>query len=546
MRTVPQALTAAHDAPSGFHPTILSRIVVDPARAASMKTRVSNFAVHVLPARGTTSSGSSTRHPMDGSFNTDVTFHGGGTMGRALEYNILVNCPDESCWGGSISRFENDLYFSGFRHVVDQYMSGNQVTGYGVGGDVLVSYAMPSNGIIWDSDIHNIISAVAPSYGTGYNVEYHVFIQQGIDVCTQFSGTTQCYDPDQRVVPAPNVFACAWHSSADLSGIGHVIYSVEPYQGTGCAVSSPLENATASTLSHEFFESVTDPDLNAWWYANGQEIGDLCSNDGTVATVTLHGESWTIQKEYSNADHTCTFGAPDGTPGWHPMPGGAVSIGVGSNSQIWILGTNQMGPAGNYGVWTWNGTGWTQEPGYANGIFVSPEGTPWVTTNNTAHNISRWNGSGWDVLPGGAMQVAVGANNSAYILGLDSYGNGNYGIWKWNGVGWDKMPGFAASITVSPEGTPWITTNNAQHTISFWNGASWVAIDGGSVDLGVGSNTNVYGLGLDSYGNGNHGIWHWNNPGWTALPGFGSGLVVSPEGVPYVLTSPSGAISFYQ
>lgn len=550
MRALPQSAAAAnHAAASGFQPHILSTITVDPSRASAAQARVSNAGGHLLPTRGASPT-SSARRPKDGSFNTDLVFHRGAAIGRVLEYNILVNCGDESCWGGSISRFENDLNFSGFRHVSDQYMSGNQVTGYGVAGDVVVNYNDPN--VLWDSDINNILAAVAPAYGAGYNVEYHVFLPQNTTVCTQSGGGgTHCYDPNGVVSPPPppNTGICGYHYKADIAGVGHVIYSVEPYQQVfGCqSPSGQLTDATASTLSHEFFESITDPDITAWYYptsdSKGGEIGDLCLGDD--ASVMLHGESWYIQKEYSNADHTCTFGAPDGTPGWHPLPGAGVAIGVGSNNAVWLLGENQMGPAGNYGIWHWNGASWDAIPGYANQIAVSPEGTPWLVTNNAAHNISRWNGTGWDVLPGGAIQIGVGSNGAAYILGLNSFGNGNYGIWKWNGSGWVAMPGYAASIAVSPEGTPWITTNNAQHTVSYWNGSSWVAIDGGAQHLGVGSNTKVYGLGLDSYGSGNFGIWHWNNPGWSALPGYASSIAVSPEGTPWVLTAPSGVISYY-
>ncbi len=59
---------------------------------------------------------------------------------------------------------------------------------------------------------------------------YHVFLPPGTDEC--FDNTySVCYSPDHLTT----WFFCAYHGFVDFPDIGHVIYSVEPYQNnSGC------------------------------------------------------------------------------------------------------------------------------------------------------------------------------------------------------------------------------------------------------------------------------------------------------------------------
>src|SRR5258707_5060791 len=91
---------------------------------------------------------------------------------------------------------------------------------------------------------------------------------------------------------------------------------------TGCQVASPSPNgslvdSTASVLSHETFETITDPDLDAWWsdvslIEQGAEIGDICEPVGNGAgqfldpTFIVGGKNYKIPLEYSNKFHGCT------------------------------------------------------------------------------------------------------------------------------------------------------------------------------------------------------------------------------------------------
>lgn len=74
-----------------------------------------------------------------------------------------------------------------------------------------------------------------------------------------------------------------------FTDLGHVLFTVEPWQGStsGCedspvgAPNSQLIDSTDDTLSHELFETISDPDGTAWWNAAdlslyGNEMADEC------------------------------------------------------------------------------------------------------------------------------------------------------------------------------------------------------------------------------------------------------------------------------
>ena len=65
----------------------------------------------------------------------------------------------------------------------------------------------------------------------------------------------------------------------------------------------------ASIIGHELSEAVTDPDLNAWYDARGQENADKCAwTFGSVGTVggaqynvILGGQKYLIQQNWVNS-----------------------------------------------------------------------------------------------------------------------------------------------------------------------------------------------------------------------------------------------------
>ena len=246
--------------------------------------------------------------PSPGFYPADLTDTSQGpVVARAENHPIYVNTTPAAI--GRPGKLLRDLGKRKMVHVVDQYVGRTEDNRYKAGLGALLSYSV--SGALQDADIETIVHTAAAAFGkTGYKVIYHIFLAEGQDVCSQ----GDCYSPDD-----PNTFYfCAYHDSLDFSDIGHVLYTMVPYQAVaGCeeGPSSPnglVVDSTMSTLSHEFFETITDPDGTAWWNENsldlyGDEIADTCVLTVYDPVFTLNGTKYELQAEYSNKYHACTY-----------------------------------------------------------------------------------------------------------------------------------------------------------------------------------------------------------------------------------------------
>jgi len=260
-------------------------------------------------------------------FPGDLTYNGGAVVRVAESHPIFLlpknntKCATASCWGNP-EAFLRDLNVSEFIHITDQYVGATANNRYPVAAHKLISYKpTPKTAPLTDNDMIAVVHAVASALGqTGYAHMYHVFLPPGQDECFT-AGDGVCYSPD---VPS-TFFFCGYHSSVDFGDIGHVLFSVEPFQNVpGCAVrpgtpNGQLVDSTNNTLSHEVFETITDPDGDAWFNFTDvalvfQEIADECSFfvavssgaaffDPTVSVIGSH--RYAVQPEYANNEHAC-------------------------------------------------------------------------------------------------------------------------------------------------------------------------------------------------------------------------------------------------
>jgi hypothetical protein len=257
--------------------------------------------------------------PQPGFYPADLVNHGGPVVTSAQHNLVYFDCPagPTACWGTPAS-FLKHLNASEIIHMTDQYVGASADNRYPVGGSVSINQPLQTN-VLYLNDIFSILHAAAVKLlvPSGYSNIVHIFLPRGIDTC--FDLTTICYSPDN-----PSSFRfCAYHGSVVFNDIGHILFTVEPYQNVpGCQAATPTPNgalvdSTASVLSHETFETVTDPDLDAWWsdvslIEQGEEIADVCVPTGNSSGQFLDsvflvgGKHYKIQLEYSNRYHACT------------------------------------------------------------------------------------------------------------------------------------------------------------------------------------------------------------------------------------------------
>lgn len=254
----------------------------------------------------------------------DVSFLGGPVVYSAEFHPIYLqpngNCTIISvCWGDPAG-FLRSLGDSDFIHLADQYVGLSANHRYTEGLSLRAPYAPPKVPLT-DADLVALVHAAVVATGLGgYTHIYHIFLPPGQDECFD-SSFSFCYSPDN----ASSFGFCAYHSSVDFQDVGHVLYTVEPYQDVlGCQVVSGTPNgqlidSTNNVLAHETFETITDPDIDAWLNDSeltlaGEEIGDECNfftivNQnpyGDPFVYEIDGKLYASQPIYSNALHGCS------------------------------------------------------------------------------------------------------------------------------------------------------------------------------------------------------------------------------------------------
>jgi hypothetical protein len=213
-----------------------------------------------------------------------VAFHGGPVISHvkiyAVRYGSGTNLPQvASTTPPSISSFLNGAFHSPYADWLREYDTWNQGTGSNqsidrgtFGGLYTISPAAARNDAdINDTDIRNELNAQIKNGhlpAPDANSLYVLFFRKGQTIHA-IGGTSVNY-------------FCAYHNGADL-GVGHAYYAVIPYEAnnTGCGTASAFDNLT-ETVSHEVVESITDPDLTAWYSdTTGNEDADICNRQGT-------------------------------------------------------------------------------------------------------------------------------------------------------------------------------------------------------------------------------------------------------------------------
>lgn len=186
----------------------------------------------------------------------------------------------------------------------------------------------PCDDSVIQAELDSLIAAgkvLAPNQ----NSVYFLFLPSGVTVTLQGQSSCKAF--------------CGYHN---LSNSG-LVYAVDTYDDcAGCQfVSGDTLASSTVVASHELCESITDPHLDGWFDdSTGEEIGDICEGgnkvisssstqdqltpntyivsgnatamaDGSisgsfsltpsVAPPPTTGQSWTVQKEWSNALGAC-------------------------------------------------------------------------------------------------------------------------------------------------------------------------------------------------------------------------------------------------
>lgn len=257
------------------------------------------------------------RHGSGG--GTTITYHGGAVM-TATPVNVYVIYYGSVDGGtqGIVNTFFTDLSHSSQYAVNSTYNEGPGTLGVAPNFNFTTFYL-----------------DTGASQGTSVG-------SSTVPAIISHAITTKSLPADSNgvyfVVTAPNIKVagfcksfCAYHTTSTSIVPGmHIRYALVPDPGqacTGCDGNvflgqniTPNGNMGADEMTdsiiHELSETVTDPDLSAWYTSNGAENGDLCNyfyGSGQLQTVPsgpgqgayynakLNGNYYLIQWIWSNA-----------------------------------------------------------------------------------------------------------------------------------------------------------------------------------------------------------------------------------------------------
>jgi hypothetical protein len=274
---------------------------------------------------------------------TSLSYHGGPIM-QANKAELIFwlppgshfllapsdNASSDAAYESTIETFFKNLSGTSYLGITTQYpgkCSTNACTAPGNPGAISIANIItdpdpyPSSPL-QDGDIHTELQNLITqrSLPVDGNTEFFVFIAGTQQACNSpFGG---CSGTD----------FCAYHSSNDFNG-NTIVYALMPVAseagcgegigGTGPAV---IGNRELVALSHELFESITDPDTffssinfpdvlpfgrTAWWDSTnvfgtnyGNEIGDECNQQAASVMLNSAGPLF-VQNQWSNDTNTC-------------------------------------------------------------------------------------------------------------------------------------------------------------------------------------------------------------------------------------------------
>ena len=217
--------------------------------------------------------------------------NGPGPSDSILTQNLLTTLFSNAGLGGSPYARINSTYSDPYRKVTGNFALAESANDYYSRGTKLS-----------DNSVAGIVSSAIASRVLPRDPNGLYFVLTSSDV-TETSGFCSQY--------------CGWHSHARISGADIKFAFVGNPDRCPNACEEQLvspngdsgADAMASTMAHETEESISDPDLNAWYDSSGNENGDKCAWKWGPAVgklgsgaynMTAAGHKWLIQMNWEN------------------------------------------------------------------------------------------------------------------------------------------------------------------------------------------------------------------------------------------------------
>jgi len=244
-----------------------------------------------------------------------ISYHGGPIMlGTVNTYAIFYGSWPSTCDQAILTTFLSGISSNAYFNIEKTYHDGS---GHYVSGPVVFrqsttdSYSLGTS--LGDSDILTIVQNQITSgvFPLDTNAVYFVYTSPDV---SETSGFCSQY--------------CGWHTNGAVNGqdikysfIGNpssCLAGCSPNNQNVSPNGNPGVDAMVSVTAHELMEAISDPDLNAWYDATGQENADKCAykygttstlSSGAIYNVAFGGHQYLIQQNWDATSQSCLTSA---------------------------------------------------------------------------------------------------------------------------------------------------------------------------------------------------------------------------------------------
>jgi len=246
-----------------------------------------------------------------------ITYHGGPVLGTVSGQPVHLYLIFYGNWSGSdsggpalLQSFASNLGGSPYWNILSTYKESNGTTiknAMNVAGTATDTGSQGTS--LTDSTLQKVVQKWISNgtFPADSNAIYHVLASQEIKEtsgwCSAYCGFHNYMTFNGTVIKysfVGNPAGCtAQGGVADCQGDSNNI--------THSPNNDPGVDAMISVIAHESEEATSDPQLNAWYFSNGQEDGDKCAymygttfpvGNGSDANVTLGGKNFLIQENW--------------------------------------------------------------------------------------------------------------------------------------------------------------------------------------------------------------------------------------------------------
>jgi hypothetical protein len=312
-------------------------LAVGAANASAVIVRLHGSALSYEPAaRGASEQAQA---QTKGSSTKPVAYHGGPVMPSNTNYALYwdpAGAPEYPAgYETGLNRYFEDLaHDSGTDQNIDSVLTqykdaAGEFANYDshFGGALIDTDPYPANGCsaaaicLTDEQLRSEIAKYVEAHKLPMDLEHEYFMltPPGVESCLEAKG-------DECSAGTKHAGYCSFHSYIPVAS-SVIVYANDPYvDGTNCDYGEehPNDNASDATigggLAHEHAESVTDPELNAWYNSKDEEVADLCRTfkeatefgpplgkapDGADYNQVINGDLYWYQQIWSNQADEC-------------------------------------------------------------------------------------------------------------------------------------------------------------------------------------------------------------------------------------------------